>query len=66
MRAVLLLFFSGATALSYQTIWVKQLGLLLGVDVHAVTTAVAAFSVWLAAVVVLVVVVSLRRETQRL
>ncbi|MHC4958195.1 MAG: fused MFS/spermidine synthase [Planctomycetota bacterium] len=46
--AGMLLFFSGATALVYQTLWVKQLGLLVGVDVYAVTTAVAAFFAGLA------------------
>lgn len=43
IRAVFLLFFSGSAALVYQTIWVKQLSLVVGLDVYAVTTAVAAF-----------------------
>lgn len=44
----LLLFFSGTAALIYQTLWIKQLGLVLGVDVYAVTTGVAAFFAGLA------------------
>jgi len=39
---------SGAAALVYQTLWVKQLGLVVGVDVYAVTTAVSAFFAGLA------------------
>ena len=38
-----LLFFSGAAALVYQLLWIKQLSLVVGVDVYAVTTAVSAF-----------------------
>src|SRR5262249_8650804 len=38
-----LLFASGAAALVYQVLWVKQLSLIGGIDVYAVTTAVAAF-----------------------
>ena len=38
-----LLLASGTAALIYQTLWVKQLGLIVGVDVYAVTTAVSAF-----------------------
>jgi spermidine synthase len=41
--AALLLFLSGAAALVYQILWVKQLGLIVGVDVYAVTMAVSAF-----------------------
>lgn len=44
----ILLFFSGAVALVYQTLWVKQLGLVVGVDVYAVTTGVSAFFAGLA------------------
>lgn len=44
----LLLFFSGTAALIYQTLWIKQLGLVLGVDVYAITTGVAAFFAGLA------------------
>ena len=39
----LLLFASGAAALIYQVLWVKQLSRVVGVDVYAVTTAVSAF-----------------------
>src|SRR5262245_10700600 len=38
-----MLFASGAAALVYQILWVKQLSLVVGIDVYAVTTAVAAF-----------------------
>jgi spermidine synthase len=48
MLPVILLFVSGAAALVYQTLWVKQLGLVVGVDVHAVTTTVSAFFAGLA------------------
>jgi spermidine synthase len=44
----LLLAGSGAAALVYQMLWVKQLGLVVGVDVYAVTTAVSAFFAGLA------------------
>jgi len=44
----LLLFFSGAAALVYQLLWVKQLSLIVGVDVYAITTAVSAFFAGLA------------------
>ena len=43
-----LLFASGAAALVYQVLWVKQLSLLVGIDVYAVSTAVAAFFAGLA------------------
>src|SRR5215475_1873641 len=43
-----LLFASGAAALVYQVLWVKQLSLVVGIDVYAVTTAVAAFFAGLA------------------
>src|SRR5262245_49672846 len=43
-----LLFASGASALVYQVLWVKQLSLVVGIDVYAVTTAVAAFFAGLA------------------
>ena len=45
---VLLLFASGAAALIYQVLWVKQLSLIVGVDVYAVTTGVSAFFAGLA------------------
>ena len=41
-------FFSGVAALIYQTLWVKQLSLVVGVDVYAITTGVAAYFVGLA------------------
>src|SRR5262249_46340835 len=44
-----LLFLSGIAALVYQTLWVKQLALVVGTDVHAVTVAVGAFFAGLAA-----------------
>jgi len=44
----LLLFLSGMSALIYQTLWVKQLGLIVGVDVYSVTIAVSAFFTGLA------------------
>lgn len=47
--AGLLLFLSGIAALIYQTLWIKQLGLVVGVDVHAITIGVSAFFTGLAA-----------------
>lgn len=38
-----LLFASGLSALVYQLLWIKQLALIVGVDVYAVTTALSAF-----------------------
>jgi len=46
--AVLLLVVSGTAGLVYQMLWVKQLSLVVGVDVHAVTIAVSAFFAGLA------------------
>ncbi|MBK9063636.1 MAG: fused MFS/spermidine synthase [Acidobacteria bacterium] len=43
-----LLFVSGVTALVFETLWVKQLALVVGVTVHAVTIAVSAFFAGLA------------------
>jgi hypothetical protein len=43
VRWGILAFFSGVAALIYQTLWVKQLSLVVGVDVYAVATGVAAF-----------------------
>jgi spermidine synthase len=40
---VLLLVLSGLAALVYQLLWIKQLSLVVGVDVYAVTIAVSAF-----------------------
>ncbi len=45
---ILLLVASGAAALIYQVIWIKQLTLIVGVDVYAVTTGVSAFFAGLA------------------
>jgi predicted membrane-bound spermidine synthase len=42
------LFLSGAAALVFQLLWIKQLTLVVGVDVYAVTTAVSAFFAGLA------------------
>ncbi len=43
-----LLLASGASALVFETLWVKQLALVVGVTVHAVTIAVSAFFAGLA------------------
>lgn len=43
-----LLFGSGFSALVYQAIWVKQLSLVVGVDVYAISTGVSAFFAGLA------------------
>ncbi|MGF1494239.1 MAG: fused MFS/spermidine synthase [Microcoleaceae cyanobacterium] len=45
---IAILFCSGISALIYQTLWVKQLALVVGVDVYAVTTGVSAFFAGLA------------------
>ncbi len=44
----LLLVVSGVAALIYQVLWIKQLTLIVGVDVYAVTTGVSAFFAGLA------------------
>jgi spermidine synthase len=44
----LLLFLSGASALVFQTLWVKQLSLVVGSDVYAMTIAISAFFAGLA------------------
>jgi len=46
--AAALLFLSGAAGLVYQVLWIKQLSLVVGVDVQAVTTGVSAFFAGLA------------------
>jgi predicted membrane-bound spermidine synthase len=46
--AAALLFVSGAAALIYQVIWIKQLSLVVGVEVYAITTAISAFFAGLA------------------
>ena len=48
MWRALLLILSGAAALIYQVLWIKQLTLIVGVDVYAVTTGVSAFFAGLA------------------
>ena len=47
--ARLLLFFSGVAALIYQAVWIKQLSLVVGVEVYAVTIGVSGFFAGLAA-----------------
>jgi spermidine synthase len=49
MTPALLLFLSGTAALVFQVLWVKELTLVVGIDVYAVTTAVSAFFAGLAA-----------------
>ena len=44
----LLLFVSGSAALVYQLLWIKQLSLIVGIEVYAITTAVSAFFAGLA------------------
>src|SRR5438132_4160364 len=44
----ILLFCSGFSALVYQTLWLRLLGLVFGVTVHAASTVVAAFMAGLA------------------
>ena len=44
----LLLFCSGAAALVYQVLWIKQLSLIAGVEVYSITIAVSAFFAGLA------------------
>jgi predicted membrane-bound spermidine synthase len=46
--AAFLLLVSGAIALVFETLWVKQLGRVVGVEVHAVTIALSAFFAGLA------------------
>jgi len=46
-RLSFLLFLSGAASLVYQILWIKQLSLIVGVDVYAITIAVSAFFVGL-------------------
>ncbi len=44
----LLLFVSGAAALVYQVLWIKQLSLVVGVEVYAITSGISAFFAGLA------------------
>lgn len=48
LGAALLLVASGTVALIFQVLWIKQLTLIVGVDVYAVTTGVSAFFAGLA------------------
>ncbi|MGF1458060.1 MAG: fused MFS/spermidine synthase [Leptolyngbyaceae cyanobacterium] len=48
VTATIILFFSGLAALIYQTIWIKQLALVVGVEVYAVTIGISAFFTGLA------------------
>lgn len=48
LMPALLLFISGATAQIYQVLWIKQLSLVIGVEVHAITTGISAFFAGLA------------------
>ena len=48
INACLVLFISGAAALIYQVIWIKQLSLVIGVEVYAITTGISAFFAGLA------------------
>lgn len=47
-NARLLLFFSGTAALIYQAVWIKQLGLVVGIDIFAVSIGVSGFFAGLA------------------
>ncbi|MUF08388.1 spermidine synthase, partial [Pseudomonas sp. CCM 7893] len=44
----LLLFLSGGAALVYQVLWIKQLSLVVGVEVYAITTGISGFFAGLA------------------
>ncbi|QLL66316.1 spermidine synthase (plasmid) [Sinorhizobium mexicanum] len=46
--AGLMLFLSGAAALIFQVLWIKELSLVTGIDVYAVSTGVSAFFLGLA------------------
>ena len=48
LMPALLLFISGAAALIYQVLWIKQLSLVIGVEVYAITTGISAFFAGLA------------------
>ncbi|HWD31536.1 MAG TPA: fused MFS/spermidine synthase [Pseudomonas sp.] len=47
-QAALLLLASGAAALVYQVLWIKQLSLVVGVEVYAITAGISAFFAGLA------------------
>ena len=44
----LLLFFSGAAALIYQVLWIRELSIVVGIEVYSITIAVSAFFAGLA------------------
>ena len=48
LTPALLLFISGGAALVYQVLWIKQLSLVVGVEVYAITTGISAFFAGLA------------------
>ena len=48
LMPTLLLFISGAAALIYQVLWIKQLSLVIGVEVYAITTGISAYFAGLA------------------
>ena len=48
LMPALLLFISGAAALIYQVLWIKQLSLVIGVEVYAITTGISAYFAGLA------------------
>ncbi|MDR6599906.1 putative membrane-bound spermidine synthase [Achromobacter deleyi] len=48
-QAAVLLALSGAASLIFQILWIKQLSLIVGVEVHAIAAAVGAFFLGLAA-----------------
>jgi spermidine synthase len=45
---LVLFFFSGVSALIYQTLWIRQFGLVFGVDIFAASTVLTAFMAGLA------------------
>lgn len=47
-RLAILFFFSGASALVYQVVWLRQLSLIFGVTVYAASTVLASFMAGLA------------------
>jgi predicted membrane-bound spermidine synthase len=48
LAPALLLFASGASALIFQVLWIKQLSLVVGVEIYAITVAISAFFAGLA------------------
>ena len=49
LTVALMLLFSGAAALIFQVLWIRQLSLVVGVEVYSITIAVSAFFAGLAA-----------------